>query len=108
MSQVDKITQQAQQISNMQEQLTQLMPIITIASATLVLIIVTSGILGALKRRKINKAILNTQQEVKDIKALLQKQSSSYLSNVSSTSPTPHITVSPQDTQSTTEHIEQK
>lgn len=74
-----------QQITQAQEQLAQLMPILMVGSAVLLIIILVSGAIGLYRKHKINKAILETQQDVQDIKALLHKQSTSYLSNVGTT-----------------------
>jgi cytoskeletal protein RodZ len=88
-----------QQITQAQEQLAQLMPLLMIGSAVLLVIILVSGAIGVYRKHKINKAIMETQQDVKDIKAMLQKQSTSYLSNVSTTnansSPTTNNTNTP-------------
>lgn len=74
-----------QQITQAQEQLAQLMPILMVGSAVLLIIILVSGAIGLYRKHKVNKAILETRQDVQDIKALLHKQSTSYLSNVGTT-----------------------
>jgi ElaB/YqjD/DUF883 family membrane-anchored ribosome-binding protein len=100
MDQIEETQAQAEQILQLQERLTELMPTLIAVLSAVVLVAIVKAILEALRRRKINKAILDTQLEVREIKSMLIKQSSSYLSNTSTPIKDTPVVTEPQKTDS--------